>query len=44
MVADLYVEIRRIEEATVIYKKLIKLTEDNNKFKEQILLFEQLGY
>ena len=44
MLGDLWVEIRRIEQAQEIYKKLIKLAEDNSKYKEQILMFEQMGY
>ena len=44
MLADLYVELRKIENAIEIYAKLIKLTDDHDKYKEQLLMYEQLGY
>lgn len=44
MEGDLMVELRRIDEAKAIYKQLVKLCENQQKYKEQTLMFEQLGY
>lgn len=44
MLGDLYVELRKIEEAKAIYKNLIKIADNNQKYKEQMLMFEQMGY
>jgi len=44
ILGDLYVELRKIDMAVAVYKSLIKLSEEKDKFKEQMLMFEQMGY
>jgi tetratricopeptide (TPR) repeat protein len=44
MLGDLYVELRKIDEAKAVYKHLIKIADNHQKYREQMLMFEQMGY
>ena len=44
MLGDLNVELRKVDEAKSIFKKWAKLSDNNLKYKEQMLMYEQIGY
>ncbi|CAI2381397.1 unnamed protein product [Moneuplotes crassus] len=44
MQGDMYVELRKIDEAKDIFKKLIFLADTRNKYKELMVIYQQIGY
>lgn len=44
MYGDLLVELRKLDDAKDIYKKLVFLADTRNKYKELMVMYQQIGY
>ncbi|CAI2382359.1 unnamed protein product [Moneuplotes crassus] len=44
MQGDFHVELRKIDEAKEVYTKLVKLADKHNKYKELMIMYQQIGY